>query len=220
MVRSYRDMWRTFMLWLIRWPTTAKAFSSEIVSSKSCLLEWRFCSSEPNNIQYTLWQQASPRKKKTAWTHTEFLKPPINQMHSWMRNRSLDSPRRSVLVKLTNGNLIPRQHNPPAMPNYPTERANVRDYIYRVEFSPTSSLRIGAGASAALQRPPQSNLAAEGRDFDVLKVDLTCVYGLINLGWKAVKRADWRREGTDRRVFPLTWAAAEHVLYIIWRQWE
>lgn len=215
MVRSYRDMWRTFMLWLIRWQTTAKAFSSEIVSSTRvvCL---NGASAPLSQTIYSTRSGNKPRpEKKTAWTHTEFLKPPINKMHSWMRNRSLDSPRRSVLVKLTNGNLIPRQHNPPAMPNYPTERANVRDYIYRVEFSPTSSLRIGAGASAALQRPPQSNLAAEGRDFDVLKVDLTCVYGLINLGWKAVKRADWRREGTDRRVFPLTWAAVEHVLYII-----
>lgn len=107
-----------------------------------------------------------------------------------MRNRSLEGPRRSVLVKLTNGNLIPQQHNPPAMPKYPTERANGRDYIYRVKFSFTSSLRIEVGAFVALEDPSQSNLAAEGQDFDVLKVDLTCVYGLINLGWKAVERTD------------------------------
>lgn len=123
-------------------------------------------------------------------------------MHSWMRNRSLEGPKRSVLLKLTNGNLIPQQHNPPAMPNYPTDRANGRDYIYRVKFSSTSSLRIGASAFVALERPSQSNLAAEGQDFDVLKVDLTCVYGLINLGWKAVERPGWRKEGTDRRLPP------------------
>lgn len=79
---------------------------------------------------------------------------------------------------------------PPAVPNYPTERANGRDYIYRVKFSSTSSLRIGAGAFVALEGLPQSNLATEGQDFDVLKVDMTCVYGLINLGWKAVERTD------------------------------
>ena len=76
------------------------------------------------------------------------------------------------------------------MPKYPTERPNGRDYIYRVKFSFTSSLRIGVGAFVALEDPSQSNLAAEGQDFDVLKVDLTCVYGLINLGWKAVERTD------------------------------
>ena len=79
---------------------------------------------------------------------------------------------------------------PPAMPNYPTERANGRDYIYRVKVSCTSSLRVGAGAFVALEGSPQANLAAGGQDFDVLKVDLTCVYGLINLGWKAVERTD------------------------------
>lgn len=54
-----------------------------------------------------------------------------------------------------------------------------RYYIYRVKFSSTSSLRIGAGVFAALEGPPQSNLAAGVQDFDVLKVNLTCVYGLI-----------------------------------------
>lgn len=39
-------------------------------------------------------------------------------------------------------------------------------------------------------QPWKSNLAAEGKDFDVPKVDLTCVYSLINLGWKAVERTD------------------------------
>lgn len=107
-----------------------------------------------------------------------------------MRNRSLEGPKRPVLVELTNGNLIPQQHNEPAMPNYPTERANGRDYIYRVKFSSTSSLRIEVGAFVALEGPFQSNLAAEGQDFDVLKVNLTCVYSLINLGWKAVERTD------------------------------
>lgn len=112
-----------------------------------------------------------------------------------MRNRSLEGPRRSVLAELTNGNLIPQQYNPPAMPNYPTKWANGHDYIYRVKFSSTSSLRIGVGAFAALEGPFQSNLATEGHDFDVLKVNLTCVYSLINLGWKAVERTDWHSEG-------------------------
>lgn len=109
-------------------------------------------------------------------------------MHSRMRNRSLEGPKRSVLVKVTNGNLIPQQHNPPVMPNYPAERASERDYIYRGKFSSTSSLRTGVGAFVALEGLCPSNLAADGWDFDVLKVDLTCVYGLINLGWRAVER--------------------------------
>ncbi len=131
-----------------------------------------------------------------------------------MRNRSLEGPKRSVLMKLTNGNLIPQQHNPPAMPNYPTERANGRDYIYRVKFSSTSSLRIGASAFVALEGPSQSNLAAEGQGFDVLKVDLTCVYGLINLGWKAVERPDRHREGTDKRL-PLGLRPQQSMCYIL-----
>lgn len=126
-------------------------------------------------------------------------------MHSWIRNRSLEGPKRSVLVELTNGNLIPQQHNPPAMPNYPTERANGHDDIYRVKFSSTSFLRIGVGEFVDLEGPFQSNLAAEGQDFHVLKVNLTCVYGLINIGWKAVERTDWWREGMDSHLPPRFW---------------
>ena len=70
------------------------------------------------------------------------------------------------------------------------EKANGRDYIYRVTFSSTSSFRSRAGAFIALEGPSQSNLAAEGHNFDVLKVDLTCVCGFINLGWKAGERTD------------------------------
>lgn len=104
-----------------------------------------------------------------------------------MRNRSLEGPKRSAVVKLMHGNLITQQHNPPAMPNYPTERANEHYYIYRVKFSSASSLRIGVGAFVVLEESSQSNLAAKGQDFDVLKVYLTSVYSLINLGWKTVK---------------------------------
>lgn len=161
---------------------------------KSCLNACCLCNSKPN--KYTHWQQAFPEKTDMN-THRVF-KTSINQVHSRMRNRSLEGPKRSVLAKLTNGNLIPQQHNPPAVPNYPTEGANRRDYIYRVKFSSTSSLGIGAGAFVAQEGPPQSNLAVCVWDFDVLKVDLTCVYGLINLGWKAVERTDWCREGMDR----------------------
>ena len=87
------------------------------------------------------------RPKETSWTHTEVLKC---LMHSWMRNRSLEGPIRSALVWSTNGNLIPQQLNPPATPNSPTDGATGCDYIYRVRFSSTSSLRTGVGAFVAL----------------------------------------------------------------------
>lgn len=106
----------------------------------------------------------------------------------------------SVLMKLTNGNLIPQQHIPPIMPNYPPETANGHDYIYRVKFSFTSSRRIGCGAFVVWEGLSLSNLAAKGQDFDVLKANLTCVYGFINLGWRAVERTAWRWEGTDGRL--------------------